>query len=227
MTGEECDAITSLPHLESLWIQSQQHTSEQRHEAKASFGCFEITPGAIAEILAQRTLRWLDVSNCQLSRQDFIAISNHLCLEGVRLHSTNISDRELSAILNLPKLREVGFANTRVTGMGLERHPGSRSIESIVCDGTPVGAEFAAFVARSPKITILGVRHPTVDDAFIRLLEAHPSLETLTLGPKVTDRVVDSLLTIPSLKSVDVRESSLSLDARARLLHVRPFLRLN
>lgn len=224
LTNEEAEAIASLPHLRSLWLRPRRFSVAERRELKEFFRPTQVTSSALQTILSRQALIGLDVSGCNLQREDYVAVGQNMSIQCLRLNSTNVTDEDVTALLSLPNLREIGLARTRVTGSGLESIPGSMTLVAINCDGTPAGRQIAAFAAKCPHLTILSATHESVDDAFVRELEGHPNLVNLSIGSAVTDDIVESIKTIPNLEWLQVRGATLSPEAKSRLkdavLHV-------
>jgi hypothetical protein len=185
--------------------------------------------GAIDRILKRHKLHSFAVTDFILSGAAFAAIAKHRSLEELAFTRTNLSDGELSALVVLPRLRHLSFQSCPASGSLLADVPGSKTLESIECQGSPVGIEFARFVARSPTIRALSVgfeQNPQADD-FVSALGAHPSLAELRLGSgELTDASIPALERMQMLRELQSFEH-LTVQGRACLSTKRPRLEIH
>ena len=175
-------------------------------------------PRAIERVLAAHRLRSLTLDGFQLADADYAQISRHASLEEVAIEITNIPEDALPKLLRLPRLRRFCIHECEVTGKDLATTPSSLSLQSVHCERTPVGVEFAAFLARCPKLQDLSLQHLSVNDDFVKLLENHPGIQMLMLhSASVTDACIPSLERLPSIRCLYLPGDGFSSTGKKRL----------
>jgi len=223
-------AICSLPQLESLDISGVNpndpfdlHSKLPSTEHPAA-----VPRGALAKILAARTLTTLSIDRCNLHVSDYLAIASHESIEVLTVTDTNLSDFDLAILVRLPRLRQLTFVGAEVTGEDLASQPGSLSLERINCANSPVGIEFAQYVSNCPHLTHLQVSHVRIDDAFVAQLRGHSSLSQLLMSnTSISDTSIDYLIDIPQLEVVYMRPSRVTAAGIKRLRQTRPGIKTN
>jgi hypothetical protein len=228
---EVVNAVIALPHLESLSIEPVQYSLEQKMRMNRE-GILEpqekAPPGAIGSILRAQRLSDLALAGWILSDEDCRAIARHDSLISLQLIGCGMSEDGFARLVALPKLQSLRFSYSQITGAGLAALPGSNSLENIECYFAPIGNEFAAFVARCPKVATLSFFNPAVDDLFVAQLGAHPSLTGIDLSRTiVTDRSLPVLERMPSLRVVGLPRATVTAAAVDRLQHAKPNLKIS
>jgi hypothetical protein len=105
---------------------------------------------------------------------------------------------------------------------------GSKSLEFIECAESPVGSEFAGFVARSPKLAHLVISNESVNDEFVARLSGHPSLTTLRLvGTAVTDQCIPDPVRWKSLTAVTLPREKVLQASITQLKKAHPALKID
>jgi hypothetical protein len=170
-------------------------------------------------------MRSLSLKGCLLSDDDLRAIGDEQSLRFVHVGGPTVDERAFRAILSLPRLNILCVNGSPATGEGLADHPGSKTLTSFWSKETPLGEEFAAFMAKCPKLRAANLFDARATAEFTRQLENHPSLEELTLARGgLTEASIDNLLTIPHLTRLLLPVRLLKSDVEARIKTQRPDL---
>jgi hypothetical protein len=222
---EVIDALGALPHLRNLTLKPPPHLQRWNPKSRTPVLDPQVKmPGAALDrILGGKRLRYLQLDEWSFSEADFRAISRQRDLEGLTMTMTSLSEEGLAELITLPRLQSFTCYGCQVTGAQLAGLPGSRTLERIRADYSPVGVEFAAFIARSPHVTDLIVQSDTIDDDFIRHLGPHPSLQRLDIWRgSVTDLSVAAFAAMPALKSVSLHDTAVTEPGAVELKMTRP-----
>jgi Leucine Rich repeat len=182
MEPEVVEALIALPPLDKLAIQPRPYTSDETSQmySTGDFGRKLKPPmGAMDRITANSKVKEVVLIACELSVDDCRALAACESIESLNLMDCLLTDEGFAELLKLPRLHSLRLSHCELTEGGLNSVPGSKSLVTISCVATPVGKEFAAFVARSGNVTSLSVAHPDIGDEFIRKLGPHPSLSEL------------------------------------------------
>jgi hypothetical protein len=210
-------AICSLPQLESLHI-SGAISSDPFDLHPQSPSTASVPRGALANILAAQALSTLRIDRSNFHASDYLAIASHKSIEILEVSDTSLSDFDLAMLVSLPRLRQLTFAGSDVTGENLASQPGSLSLERLDSGNSPVGIQFAKYVSTCPHLTQLQVSHVGIDDAFVAQLRGHPSLSRLGMSnTSISDKSIDYLSDIPQLEVVYVSPSRVTAAGIKRL----------
>lgn len=217
---ELVEAIAAVPGLKTLSLLPSKLPAGSWHQHEDAV---PLPPGALARILANHQLKSLYIAGFSLSDEDCSAICAHTSLEGLAICGTSLSEDSLARLVTLPHLRGLVLErNARIEGFGLKSVQGSTALETIGCKDTPLGHEFAAYVARCPNVTTLDLGHPSVDDEFVLQLAGHPRLCQAYLAKcGLTDAVLPAIQEMPALRIVSFPKS-VSKNGIAQLKGARP-----
>jgi len=195
-------ALRALPHFDGLAIRGLHHTPPAigTPSSKIETLLTTLRRGSLQELLAATRLRILGIDGCVVSDADLAAISQQRTLTILALRHTHVPEAALADFVRLPRLHELVVEHSDVTGRDLHGVAGSTSLEIVKFSQTPVGVEFARYIARCPAVVELHLHHKSVNDEFVAELHSHPSIKYLPLiGTSITDYALDDLAQMPSL----------------------------
>jgi hypothetical protein len=148
-------------------------------------------------------------------------------LRDVSFDDTELSDAGLTALISLP-LERISAKRTEITDRSASVWSCWPDLQAAYLNGTYVADETAQALANLPDITeinlsgtsltnaglvplaraglkFLFISSTRVDDEGVAALANHPTLEALTLDYcAITDRSVETMLTIPNLEYIDI-----------------------
>lgn len=225
LDAELVDAISILPHLESLSLERIRMGPGSRHTP--SDGA-PLPPNALSRMLGDREIKDIVLYAWTPSDADCRVLANHKSLESVSLFASRLSDKGLSNLLSSPNLRCLGLQLVQSSDTELTALPGSESLETIAVFETSIGTEFAQFIGRSSRIRKLHLGGDFLDDEFMAGIGRHPSIEEMELHSyQLTDESAAAFAQMPSLSSVILNRGQLSADAVERLTRCKPNLLLH
>jgi len=231
LTADEVSALGNLPHVESMYLDAARLTGTEKaalygdHVEQAKH---PLPPGAIRQILTNKSLRNLGLGLWVLADDDSAEIGRNPSLELVSVDTSHVSEQGLVYLLKAPSLPRFGFSWCCVTGSGLASAPGSKTLESIECQVTPVCPEFAAFVRRSPNVRTLAIAHQSINDEFVSRLAEHPALWAINLsGSSVSDSCIADLKRWKTLGAVCLPRGGISEAAIQELKSARPTISIS
>lgn len=146
----------------------------------------------------------------------------------VSIDLSNCSEAGFAEIATAPRLQYLSFTTSNVTGSELSSRSGSLTLTRVTCDRSPVGKEFAAFIARSPNVTSLQASCASIDDPFVAELTMHSSLNELSLiGSSVTPASLLTIESMPSLQLVQLPQAAACSDELGKLRRSKPALTIS
>jgi hypothetical protein len=225
LTPAEVEALAALPSLEQLKIDWTNRKSAAIPKFE-DYRSVALPPGAMRRIFSTHAMRSLSLEGCLLSEDDLRAIAEEHSLIFVSLGCpAAVDDRALHSLLSLPCLSTLYINGAPATGEGLANHPGSKTLTAFCSTETPLGEDFAVFMANCPKLRVANLFDAKTTVEFTRRLENHPSLEQLMLARGgLTEASIDSLLTMPRLTLLAVPQGALTPEVQARVAKRRPDL---
>lgn len=158
-------------------------------------------------------LKSLALGGTKITSNAASAIRRLSRLKYLDLHSTRIDDEAMTAIAALPELETLGLHGTEVTDVGLTTLSNSSSLKAI-------------YVGRT-RITDRGVAElcKLKDLRALNLLAGDPQFRGDQPAPVITDKVVDSLATRPSLEFLDLSGATLTDVGLERMAATLPNLK--
>jgi hypothetical protein len=215
------EALVLIPDIEVLSLESSKIPSGSRHQPAEAISLPE---GALSKILSNQDLKYLYIEGFLLSSEDYQAVAAHHSLQVLSICGTNVDEHDLVGLVTLPRLVGLILENdSRLTGSALHSTAGSTTLRTIRCDGTPLGSDFAAYVARCPNVRMLDVGHGSVNDALVSELAGHAELAVLDLVDcNISDASVPAVQTLPVLESIVLPQDKLSPRAILQIRSARP-----
>lgn len=221
---ETAEAIADLPHLRSLRIESTRDArGPYRVDCNGKLLGLprgNIPPRVMEIIVSNPTLRGISMEHFSLSGDDCRAVSSQTRFVGLSFIHCDFTEGGFARVIAMPCLHRVFIDDCSPTGMNLRSSPGSTSLESLYIHNTPIGLDFAGFIARSPNLRAIDLSSHTIDDEFVRRLGPHPNLEDVIIDGTLSDSCIDSLERMPALKRL-LLPHSVAISARRRLTTVR------
>jgi hypothetical protein len=217
------EALALIPDIEVLSLQPSELPGGARHQPQEAI---PLPEGALTKILSTHELKYLYIEGFLLSAEDFDMIAAHPSVEVLSICGTTIGEDSLAKLVALPRLISLTLErNTPLQGAKLTTVPGSTSLKGIGCNGTRLGRDFAAYVARCPNVQTLDVGSPSIDDEFLAQLAGHAALEGLDLlDCNVTDASITPIGSLPALKWVSLPRGGVSANGMLNLKLAKPKL---
>jgi Leucine-rich repeat (LRR) protein len=176
-----------------------------------------------------RTVRWLDLSRCQIDHGDlsaFLQVSPEL--EWLILDQASIDDRTLQSLENCRRLRWLDVARTNVTDRGLQYLERLDALRVLKVSDTAITNAGLEHIGRLVGLTELHLNGTRIDDQGVASLSRLTDLERLSLhGIGITDAALRQLASFPNLKYLDVSSTSISDAAIEEFQRKRPSLTLS
>ena len=114
----------------------------------------------LKRVLTFQKIKRVILIGCVLDSDACQAIAESPSVESLTLMHCELRDDGFAKLLKHPDLRSVKFSFCEVNELSLTNIPGSISLETIECNETQVGHEFAAFIGRSRKLKPSGLHIP-------------------------------------------------------------------
>lgn len=219
--------VAHLPTTRWLWLWCDVSRIALRHLLAApgleTLDVLRIcNPGRLTGFERAQSLHTLR-ANCWLGQDDIHAIARCRSLREVGLQHAAIDNRAIDALLALPELKSLDLEGTAFNDAMARKVTSSTTLESLDIGATRITRRGLEHLVRMPNLKALDLwaTDLSVDD--LRLLEAAPALEYVSIGgyahqPIVDgDRVVDLLLSIPTLQKVWLDGVALSPEQERRL----------
>jgi internalin A len=148
-------------------------------------------------------------------------------LEFLLLGGARITDKGLSVVAEMPKLKRLEFQSTAVTDAGLVHLKKLKSLGYIKAGGTQVGDAGMAHLAEIPTLQYLNLVSTQVGDDGLTHLALLPALGVLILdGCPVTDAGLAHLKATATLEALSVSGTRVSAEGAKALQEGRPKLRV-
>jgi len=143
----------------------------------------------------------LQIPGLDLNHDDFRGLGGLPFLHTILIGDTTFDDQDMSVLLNLPNLRQLGLKSTRITDEALR------------------------IVAQLPAIREVYLADTEIGNSGIAALKGKVGLELLGLrGTHVDTGAVESLSRIPDLITLVVDQGQISIDGLDRLERALPLL---
>ena len=150
----------------------------------------KITDEALAGLKNFPKLRTMNLSSTLIGDEGVRHIAQ-VPFTFLRLNSTQITDKGLEYLSDLPKLSFLELRQTRITDAGLRSLGGLKELGTLYLDGTAVTGSGFHFLSGLPKLKLLGLDKSAVNDAGLMVLGEYQNLRDLEVlylaETKITD----------------------------------------
>lgn len=223
-------AKTLLAHLPStrwLWLWCDASRIALRHIlATPGLETLDIlrlcSPGRLTGFEHAHDLHTLR-ANCRLRVDDLHAIARCRSLRTLGLHYAAIDKSAIDALLALPHLQSLDLEGTAFNDTMARRVCRSPTLESLDIGATRITRRGLEHLVRMPNLKALDLWATDLSIDDLSLLKEAPTLEYVSIGgyahhPMIDgDRVVDLLLSIPTLQKAWLDGVALSPEQERRL----------
>ncbi|CAN5249042.1 hypothetical protein BH10CYA1_BH10CYA1_09660 [soil metagenome] len=151
--------------------------------------------------------------NDEVEDQALLYIDHLKSLREIGLESTEITDKGLAYIKELPGLVKLDVSNTKgVTGEGLSRLKSLPLLTDLRAEVVPNARLYLPILAKSKKISVLSLTASKITDSDLDVVKRCTSLRDLYLSKnaKVTDAGVAKLVVMPELADLDLYGCSIT-----------------
>ncbi len=166
-------------------------------------------------------LEWLDLDGTAVADQSLSALKKITRLELLRLSDTEVTDAGLAALSDIKTLEELTLP-TRITDEGIRRLNGLPSLHRLDLFNTATTGKCLGLLDNLPSLREL-VLGWEIEDADLVNLKNFPNLEDLSLAGPMTDKGLQFLTVLKSLKTLRVQNSKVT-DAGYSVLEKLPAL---
>ncbi len=188
--------LLPLTKLESLWL---------------GYGT-QVTDAGV-ELLGQlKNLRELALSYTQVTDAGLAQLEGLTKLESLWMPGTHVTDVGLAHLRAFKKLRNLNLSHQPVTDAGLVNLQTLHDLRQVILDQTRVTDAGLAQLKGLTRLSLLDVSETRVTEAGLADLQGLQNLRVLALKglPRVSDTAIPRLLHLPSLRSVDLRDTHVS-----------------
>ncbi len=233
-TDDHVEVIAGIPTLESvtLW-QPTQVTAKgyamltmlpKLTEFKATKLKDETPLRPLGNI---KTLEKLNLEGLEASGTTIDWVAGLTNLKELNLYKGHFGDDDLLKLKGLTGLTSLYLsANENLTDKGMAALAGMTKLEKLFICGTKVSDASLPALLTLKSLTRLDICHTQVTDEGVAKLAGMASLTELMLGGKSTDKVLDSLAKVKSLKLLEIRGSKLTPAGLNTLRAASPDLRI-
>lgn len=185
-----------------------------------------LTDAGFARIAQLPRLHKLVVENVPISDDGLRALAGCRELQSVSLQRVSVGGEGVAALRGLPRLTELVLLSDRITQAGIDTVATLEQLETLGI-GDVSSAEFAAQLARLPRLENLAVVRGTLTARDMQLLSAAPRLQQLDLlRVHLPGDALAPLEAMPGLKSVYLARCEYDREGLRRLQARRPDLLL-
>lgn len=166
-------------------------------------------------------------------RRQFIGVIENGHIVAIRGNGPTLSNEVLPLLVGLPELREIRIDhNTPVpkSDVPKENYDGSGfvALKDGKLEEVKIGHAFddngMAALAQIPSLKSIDIGHSQVTDAGVAHFANHPTLESASFSPmgspKITDKTLEILATIPNIKRIGMVECYVTYDGG--FIHLKP-----
>lgn len=177
----------------------------------------ELTPSSIAA--------FLKVNDADLALAGQNDRMTSICLSGCPITGAGLASLSPQRSLNWLDLSRTTVTDLDVTGL----LPDASSLSRLSLEATSISPALAGWLRRARDLTEIDLSWTSADDLLVGSLAGCRQLETvwLTGSRQVTDRSVDVLLSLPSIKMIDVQRTGITEAGLQRLQTSRQRLQIN
>lgn len=150
-------------------------------------------------------------------------------LHTLELRDTDVDDRAIEALSNLPRLHCLDLPGTRVTSDGIaELVSAARNLQSLSLDGYQLSTALVNSIADSSSIVEIYLYGPVVTDEVLVRVKPLLRLRELNLyGTSITDNAAQTLISLCGLRTLRVIDAAISDDFAALIRSKRPDIQLH
>ncbi len=136
---------------------------------------------------------------------------------------TNVGGKGIALLKNFPKLTKLYLAGLNGVNEGLEGLNGNDVLEEVYFNNSDLNDKGMNLIKTFKKLRKLSITFCMVSDKSMDCLLELPLLEELFVGPSITDKSIESLKKLNSIKTIDFgNNSSVSENAINELKRALP-----
>lgn len=172
-------------------------------------------------------------ANCRLHADDLRAIVRCQSIQSLGLQSAQLDGTSIDALLSLPHLRALDLEGTSFNDAMARKVSRSTTLESLDIGATRITRRGLEHLVRMPILKALDLWATGLSADDLGLLKEAPALEYVSIGDYAHhpildgDRVVDILLSIPTLQKAWLDGVALSPEQERRLHQGVPHVRIS
>jgi serine/threonine protein kinase/Leucine-rich repeat (LRR) protein len=188
--------LLPLTKLESLWL---------------GYGT-QVTDAGVGVLRQLKNLRELALSYTQVTDAGLAQLEDLTKLEALWMPGTHVTDAGLAHLRAFKKLRILTLSHQPVTDAGLVNLQTLPDLRQLILDQTRLTDKGLAQLKGLTRLSLLDVSETQVTEAGLADIQGFNNLRVLELKglPRVTDTAIPRFLHLPSLRSVDLRDTHVS-----------------
>ncbi len=141
---EECNWLTSMPRLKSLWVERTK-----------------ITDGGAGSLAHCKNLRNLNLSGCHVTDQTVRALSESLSLNSIYLENTLVTGESLGYLSKMPSIQEISISGCPVADADLRPLANCPALYYLDLSDTKITADALPELAKIKGLKVLtAIRTP-------------------------------------------------------------------
>ncbi len=150
-------------------------------------------------------------------------------LNNLFLGRSRLSIEALDGITPQRSIRWLDLSMLSATTTAVSRlYPEPRSLEQLSLERTAIDPSIGNWLALAPRLRELDLSFTRVDDTTLGHVDPAVPIETMWLtGTRISDRSIELLSAIRTLKSLDLQRTDVTEEGRQRLRRLRPDIRLD
>jgi hypothetical protein len=228
-------AVLVISGLLGAWrIDNQQRQTAKRLEHESIFAAVDsgwsvwVNDGSPDSLGSNRTHRelltaYLNVhpqgecvllkaeEGVEIAKHSFGALRFLTHLRGILASDSTFDDTGLEAVGQIPTLRHIELAGTKVTDRGVAFLRSAVELDSLGLSDTQIGDAGVLAIASLPGLGSLGLGRTRISDSCMPSLLTMRALRELDLsGTEITDRSIDALARMTWLRSLDLIDTNVS-----------------
>jgi len=194
---------------------------------------FELTAKSVDALKQMPKLELLGCFATQADDATLKRLAELKALKGLSLQSLGQSGRVkmqgLEAITKLPLVSLVMSSSPAVNSAFLDLLAKMPELEHVNLFGCKLRDDDITLIARNPKLTLVGLMSTGITDAGTKHLTENTKLYSVNISfnPGITDASLDSLLKLPDLGHVILRETKVTAAGIKKLAMARPNLTID
>ncbi|HEV3303483.1 MAG TPA: protein kinase [Planctomycetaceae bacterium] len=205
--------LLPLTKLESLWL---------------GYGT-QVTDAGVGLLRQLKNLRELALSYTQVTDAGLAQLEDLTRLEALWMPGTLLTDAGLAHLRAFKKLRILNLSHQPVTDAGLINLQTLSDLRQLILDQTRLTDAGLAPLKGLTRLSLLDVGQTQVTEAGLADIQGFKNLRVLGLNglARVTDRAIPRFLHLPSLRSLDLRDTHVSARGFEVLKAASPNLSIN